>query len=160
MSPTSNWLRVLNKSGTMKKKEKKYRIECTERQLRLIASCVEDCHRFMGGQVELWNMASLLDNYSELRYRLDELKPLVTPHLPFNASYGWSGGDCPNEHQRKFIAETYPIYREILHYLACQDKDNGYNVYKGSTLTCKEGGEPIRIKEIKRRSIKPSNDYL
>lgn len=137
----------------MTEKEKIYRIECNERQLRLIANCVEDCHRFMGGQMELWNTISMLDNYSELRDELNKLKPLVTPHLPFFASYGWSGGDCPNDRQRKFMAETYPIYREILHYLACQDKSNDYNVYKSSTLTCKEGGKPIRIKEIKRRSI-------
>jgi len=144
----------------MKKKERLYRIECTEKQLRLIASCVEDCHRFMGGQVGLWNITSMLDTYRELKDELEKLKPLVTPDLPLNASYGWTGSSCPNEYQRKFIAETYPIYREILHFFACQRDDNGYNVYKSDTLTCKEGGEPIRIKEIKRRSIKPSNDYV
>ena len=34
---------------------KKYRITLTEEQLRLIADCVEDCHRFACGQTELWN---------------------------------------------------------------------------------------------------------
>ena len=32
-----------------KKKEKKWRIELTEHQLMLMAKCVEDCHRFIGG---------------------------------------------------------------------------------------------------------------
>ena len=34
-----------------KKKEKRYRIEVSESQLRMIADCVEDFHRLMGGQV-------------------------------------------------------------------------------------------------------------
>ena len=34
---------------------KKYRITLTEEQLRLIADCAEDCHRFACGQTELWN---------------------------------------------------------------------------------------------------------
>ena len=38
--------------------EKKYQIELTETQLRLIADCVEDCHRFAGGQTELHNTVS------------------------------------------------------------------------------------------------------
>ena len=33
--------------------EKKYIIELSETQLRLIADCVEDCHRFAAGQTEL-----------------------------------------------------------------------------------------------------------
>ena len=34
-------------------KEKIWRIELTERQLMLMARCVEDCHRFMSGQMEM-----------------------------------------------------------------------------------------------------------
>jgi len=126
----------------------KYRIELTEEQLRLIADCVEDCHRFAGGQVELWHTASLLDNGREVMDLLDKkVKDLVTPELSHNASYGWSGSTCPNKHQRKFIAQTYPIYREILHFLAIE---NGHdNVYLSSTLTCEEGGEPIKIERVK-----------
>ena len=128
--------------------EKKYQIELTETQMRLIADCVEDCHRFMAGQTELFNITSRLETYIELRYRLDDLHPLVTPLLPHNANYGWSGGSCPNKLQRSFIAKTYPIYREIRHFLACQSNDNDWNVYKSETLTCEEGGEPIRIKKM------------
>lgn len=130
--------------------EKKYQIELTETQLRLIADCVEDCHRFAGGQTELLNTTALIDldtdNFMELNPKLRALQPYVTPDLPQNASYGWNGGSCPNEHQRKFIARTYPIYREIRHFLACQNPNNFGNVYTSDTLTCTEGGEPIKIK--------------
>lgn len=126
--------------------EKKYQIELTETQLHLIAECVEDCHRFMAGQTDLWHCVSRLDCYYELKDGLAKLQPFVTPDLPFNASYGWSGEKCPNKEQRKFIAQTYPIYREILHFFACQKSGNEWNVYNSDTLTCTEGGEPIKIK--------------
>lgn len=126
--------------------EKKYLIELSETQLHLIAECVEDCHRFMAGQTEMQNCISRFENDLPISDSLKRLKPLVTPELPFNASYGWSGGDCPNKHQRKFIAQTYPIYREILHFFACQKSGNEWNVYNSDTLTCTEGGEPIKIK--------------
>lgn len=127
--------------------EMKYLIELSEQQLRLIADCVEDCHRFMSGQMGMSNTAERLDSYCVLRDAMEALKPKVTPELPFNASYGWNGGSCPNDSQRKFIAQTYPIYREIKHFFACKNKDF-LNVYHSETLTCEEGGEPIKIKEI------------
>lgn len=131
------------------KQKRKFEVTLNEHQLRLISQCVEDCHRFMGGQMELFNTISHLDheNFMELRDKLEELKPLVTPYLPRNAYYGWNGGTCPNEHQRKFLAETYYIYREILHQLT--DPKDTWNVYSGSTLRCEDSGEPIQIKEIK-----------
>ena len=58
-------------------KQKKYQITCTEEQLRLIANAVEDWHRFLGGQTELWNAVSLLENHHELREKLEQLQPLV-----------------------------------------------------------------------------------
>lgn len=127
--------------------EKKYQIELTETQLRLIADCVEDCHRFAGGQTELHNTVShFIDkNYHELTDSLKGIKYLVTPELSYNASYGWDGASCPNDHQRKFIAQTYPIYRQIRHFFA-ELSDNNWDVYKSATLTCEEGGEPIKIK--------------
>ena len=125
----------------------KYQIELNEEQLYLIAHCVEDIHRFMGGQMELSNCTSSLDECRELRNKLRELQPLVTPDLPHNSSYGWSGSDCPNKYQREIIAKTYPIYREIYHFFAVKN-DQEYNVYHSDTLTCPEGGEPIKIKEI------------
>ena len=132
-------------------KEKKWRIELTEHQLRLIANCVEDCHRFIGGQMELDNSTSCLKHYSELSEELGKLQQLVTPLLGRGASYGWNGGSCPDDYQRKFIAETYYLYREIYHQLALEEakhKDMGCNVYLSKTLTCKESGEPIKVERV------------
>ena len=39
--------------STEQKSEQKYTLTVTESQLRLIADCVEDISRFMGGQMEL-----------------------------------------------------------------------------------------------------------
>ena len=132
-------------------KEKKWRIELTEHQLQLIAKCVEDCHRFVGGQLELSNSTACLENYCELRDELSKLKPFVTPQLECGASYGRNGGYCPDKNQRKFIAETYYLYREIYHQLTLEEakhKDMGWNVYLGDTLTCNESGEPIKVERI------------
>ena len=135
----------------MPKKEKKWRIELTEHQLRLIANCVEDCHRFVCGQMELSNSTACLKHYRELSEELDKLQPLVTPELGRRAAYSWDGGTCPDDNQRKFIAETYYLYREIYHQLTLETakhKDMGYNVYLGETLTCSESGEPIKVERI------------
>ena len=132
-------------------KEKKWRIELTEHQLKLIANCVEDCHRFIGGQMELSNSTSCLTHNLELSEELGKLQQFVAPNLGRGASYGWSGGRCPNENQRKFLAETYYLYREIYHQLtleAAKHKDMSWNVYLGETLTCYESGEPIKVERI------------
>ena len=133
-------------------KEKKWRIELNEHQLRLIANCVEDCHRFIAGQMGLSNSTACLKHYRELSEELDKLQPLVTPELGRMAAYSWDGGTCPDDNQRKFIAETYYLYREIYHQLtleAAKHKDMGCNVYLGKTLTCDESGEPIKVERIK-----------
>lgn len=51
-------------------KEKKWRIEVTEHQLRLMAQCIEDCHRFIGGQMELRFLAETYYLYREIYHRL------------------------------------------------------------------------------------------
>ena len=135
----------------MEKKQIKWRIELTEHQLRLIANCVEDCHRFIGGQMELSNSTACLKHYSELSEELSKLQPLVTPRLGRGASYGWNGGSCQNEDQRKFLAETYYLYREIRHQITLDEakyEDMGWNVYLDDTLTCKVSGEPIKVERI------------
>ena len=132
-------------------KEKKWRIERTEHQLRLMAQCVEDCHRFIAGQMELSNSTASLKHPRDLWEKLNKLKPLVTPLLGRGASYGWDGGYCPDDNQRKFLAETYYIYREIYHQVTldkAKDKDMDWNVYLGETLTCNESGEPIKVERI------------
>lgn len=123
---------------------KKYQVTLTEEQLMIIAQCVEDCHRFACGQTELWNTTSQFNikNWAELRDQLLKLQPLVTPELEYRVSYDWAGTGCKDEFQRKFIAKTYPIYREIYH------KMINDRVYKSSTLTCKEGGQVPIIEEI------------
>lgn len=125
---------------------KKYTITCTEKHLRLIAHCIEDCCRFLSGQTELWHTTSQLPNYLELREKLEELQPLVTPDLPKNASYGWNGGSCPDEHQKKLIAETYYLYRTMLYHI--HKNDEHWNVYTSPALRCEDSGEIIEIKEV------------
>ena len=132
-------------------KEKKWRIELTEHQLRLLANCVEDCHRFIGGQMELSNSAVCLEHHLELSDELGKLQHFVTPELGRGSSYGWNGGHCPNEDQRKFLAETYYLYREIYPPVTLDDAKHRYmdwNVYLGETLTCNESGEPITVERI------------
>lgn len=132
-------------------KEKKYQITVTESQLRLIANCVEDCHRFMGGQMEMQNSTSMLDNFHLIGDKLQEVHSLVVPelhkHHGIQGSYGWNGGDCPNKYQRRFLAETYYLYREIKHFLS--KGLAGWCVYHSPTLRCEESGEVITIKELK-----------
>ena len=132
-------------------KEKKWRIELTEHQLRLIANCVEDCHRFIGGQMELSNSTACLKHGRHLGEELSTLQAFVTPELERGASYGWNGCTCPDDNQRKFIAETYYLYREIYHQLTLESakhKDMGWNVYIDETLTCNESGEPIKVERV------------
>ena len=132
-------------------KEKKWRIELTEHQLMLMAKCIEDCSRFISGQMELSNSTSCLKHCRHLGEELHTLQPFVTPELGRGASYGWSGGSCPNDNQRKFIAETYYLYREIYHQVTldkAKDKDMDWNVYLGETLTCKDSGEPIKVERV------------
>jgi len=126
--------------------DKKYQVTVNEHQLRLIADCLEDCARFLCGQTELWHTTSQLPNYLVLRERLEELQPLVTPYLPKGASYGWNGGSCPDEWQKKMIAKTYYLYRTMLY--ALHKDDDNYNVYTIPELRCKDSGEEIEIKEV------------
>lgn len=129
-------------------KTKKYQITLTEEQLMLMARCVEDCSRFAAGQTELGNTLLFTDKYPhfELRRSLQDLQPLVTPGLGRGASYGWNGSNCPNEEQRKFIAQSYYLYREIYHQHNLAEGID--NVYTSETLRCADSGEPIQIKVI------------
>ena len=123
----------------------------TESQLRLIAKCVEDCSRFASGQTEMGNTIGYLRNSSSIRDVLRTVKPIVTPGLEPNASYGWNGGSCPRKLQRGFIAKTYYLYREILHCLTVErnkEEDMSWNVYLGETLRCADSGEPIKLEVV------------
>jgi hypothetical protein len=120
---------------------RRWTIELSEPQLRLLANAVEDWHRFLAGQTEMSHACAVLDNGIELSQRLAALQPMVTPKLGRGASYGWDGGDCPNAHQRKAIAMSYCLYREIAHQLTLAGGRQSWSVYQSPTLTCEEGGE-------------------
>ena len=128
-------------------KEKQYRITVSESQLRMIADCVEDCSRFMSGQTELYNCTSMLDHMHDLHDELKKMQHYVTPLLSRGASYGWSGGSCPNDWQRKFIAASYYLYREIRHFDAVNR--NVDTVYRSETLRCEDSGMPIVIEKVR-----------
>ena len=101
--------------------------------------------------MEVTNSTSCLTHNLELSDELGKLQPLVTPLLGRGESYGWDGGYCPYDYQRKFIAETYYLYREIYHQLtleASKHRDMCWNVYLDETLTCNESGEPIKVERI------------
>lgn len=124
---------------------KKYKVILTEEQLMIIAQCVEDCHRFACGQTELSNTIGAIwsSHMTEVNDRLRMLPKYVNPDLQPGESYSWDGYGCKDKYQRKFIAKTYAIYREILHKVVKS------GVYNRPTSPCEEGGELPIIEELK-----------
>ena len=113
---------------------KKYRIELSEQQMRLIADCLEDVSRFASGQCEMrYTIEEMLrglpfDEKMKRRGEVEELlkkaKRVLLPEFSDNASKGYNGSE--------YIGNTYQIYRTILYKLA---KDNDWhNVYSSSAL--------------------------
>lgn len=113
---------------------KKYRIELSEDQMRLVANCLEDVSRFASGQWELrYTVEEMLkglpfDEQMKRRDQVEELlkqtKRVLLPDFPDNASKGYNGSE--------FIGNVYQIYRTILYQLA---KDNNWdNVYSSPAL--------------------------
>lgn len=113
---------------------KKYRIELSEQQMRLIADCLEDVSRFASGQWEMRHTIEEMlrglpfDEKMKRRGEVEELlkkaKRVLLPEFSDNASKGYNGSE--------YIGNTYQIYRTILHQLA---KDNDWNnVYSSSAL--------------------------
>lgn len=130
------------------KKNKRYRIKVSEDQLRMIINCVEDCHRFAGGQVELDNTRFVFKNSQEIVRELKKVKPISHPYLWLNESYDWAGNGCGNRIQRTFIASTYYLYRELLHQWTLMQDADDWNVYKSPTLRCEGSGEVIKLEEV------------
>lgn len=131
---------------------RRYTITCSEEQLRLISAAVEDYHRFLAGQCSLDHATSVIspvEKIREARKILDEqVRPLIVPALIHpGASYDWAGNGCPNDVQRRQIAMSYGIYREILHFLAVEGGRMD-SVYCHSTLTSEEQGPLVHI-EVK-----------
>lgn len=126
---------------------KKYKIEVSEDQMRLIANCMEDISRFASGQ---WEMRYTIEEMirglpfdeqmkrrDEVRELLKEVKKILLPELSDNAGKDYNGSD--------FIGNTYQIYRTILYQLA---KDNNWNnVYSSPSLPSGNLGT-IKIEEV------------
>lgn len=113
---------------------KKYKIELSEDQMRLIADCLEDISRFASGQ---WQMRYTIEEmlrglpFDEQIKRRDEVEELfrqakrvLLPDMVDNGSFGYNGTE--------FIGNTYQIYRTILYKLAVDNKWD--NVYSSSAL--------------------------
>jgi hypothetical protein len=126
---------------------KRYKIELSEEQMRLISSCLEDVSRFASGQ---WKMQHVVEEMlrglpfdEKMKKRdgveehLKQIKRILLPELSDNASKGYDGSE--------FIGNTYQIYRTILHQLA---KDNNWNnVYSSPSLPSGNLGS-IKIEQI------------
>jgi hypothetical protein len=114
---------------------KKYTIELSEEQMRLVAYCIEDVSRFASGQCMLnYTIEAMLRElpFKEQIKRRDEaeeflgkVRKVLLPELRDNESKGYDGSE--------FIGNTYQIYRSILHKLAIDN--NWDNVYSSPALS-------------------------
>jgi hypothetical protein len=126
---------------------KKYTIELSEEQMRLISDCMDDVSRFAAGQ---WQLRHTIEEmlrglpFDEQMKRRDEAEELLRqakrvllPDFADNQSYGYNSTE--------FIGNTYQIYRTIWHQLA---KDNDWdNVYSSPALASGTLGT-IKIEQI------------
>ena len=113
---------------------RKYKIELSEEQMRLVSFCLEDVSRFASGQLEMrYTIEKMLcglpfdeqmKRRDEVEKLLKQVKRILLPELSDNASKGYNGSE--------FIGNTYQIYRTILHQLAIDNNWN--NVYSSSSL--------------------------
>ena len=113
---------------------KKYTIELSEEQMRLIADCLDDVSRFASGQWQLRNTLEEMltglpfEEFLERRNKAEELlrqaKRVLLPDFVDNQSYGYNGTE--------FIGNCYQISRTILYQLAMDYDWN--NVYSSPAL--------------------------
>ena len=131
--------------------DKKYTLTCTGEQMMVICRAVEDWHRFLAGQCEMANATAMCERMHDVQDILNrDVRPFIVPELTYNrgASYDWAGNGCPNKYQKRMIAMSYNIYRQILHFNAVQ-RPNVYSVYQGDTLSCEDNGGLVKIEEVK-----------
>ena len=127
---------------------KKYKIELTEEQMRLVSNCLEDVSRFASGQ---WEMRFLIEEmltgleFNEAMKRrgeaedfLNKAKKVLLPDLLDNQSKSYNGTE--------FIGNVYQIYRTILHQLAIDNNWN--NVYSSPALNSGTMGT-VKIEKLK-----------
>lgn len=131
---------------------KKYTITLTEEQMRLVAEGMEDYYRFLSGECRMMNATQYIKSIPSKHFLREEMqrlgKPRMSPNLQSSSSYKWNGDSCPNENQRKAIAMSYMIYREIQHHFAMQRPKVDWNTLQGQTLICEEQGPLIKIEEV------------
>ena len=126
---------------------KKYTIELSEDQMRLIADCMDDVSRFASGQwqlrqtIEAMVEGLLFDEQIKRRNEAEELlrqaKRVLLPDFADNQSYGYNSTE--------FIGNCYQIYRTILYQLAMDNNWN--NVYSSPALPSGTMGT-IKIEQI------------
>jgi hypothetical protein len=126
---------------------KRYTIELSEEQMRLISDCMDDVSRFAAGQ---WQLRSTIeemlrglpfDEQMKRRNEAEELlrqaKRVLLPDFVDNESFGYNSTE--------FIGNTYQITRTILYQLA---KDNDWdNVYSSPALASGTLGT-IKIEQV------------
>lgn len=126
--------------------KRKWRIECTEEKLRLMASMVEDVTRFIGGQPQLMNCLMMFPNGNKIgEYMREHVRPMMLPDLDGDC-VGWTGKGASNKYVRKEVAQGYAAYKSILAALANEYDWN--NVHSGTPLTCEDGGELMNVRPM------------
>lgn len=123
----------------------KYQLTVTEKQLGIIADCVEDCHRFAAGQFGMSNTVAFANSGTEYEFDMDvmhdverfatrrRLIPNLSPasYLRYNAT--------------TWVGNAYQIWRGIRHY---QTKERGIeNTYSSVTLPSGDQGS-IHISKL------------
>ena len=126
---------------------KKYTIELSEDQMRLIADCMDDVSRFASGQWRLRNTLEEMlrglpfDEQIKRRNEAEELlrqaKRVLLPDFVDNQSYGYNSTE--------FIGNCYQISRTIMYRLAIDNDWN--NVYSSPALPSGTMGT-IKIEQI------------
>lgn len=126
--------------------KRKWRIECTEEKLRLMASMVEDITRFIGGQPQMMNCLMIFPNGNAIgEYMRDNVRPMM--NLGMKGDYvRWDGRDTTNKYVRREVAQGYATYKSILAGLA--NEYDWQNVHSGTPLTCEEGGELMTVRPV------------
>ena len=126
--------------------KRRWRIECTEEKLRLIANSVEDITRFIGGQPQMMNCLMMFDNCNEIgEYMRENVRPMMNLGMKGDCVC-WDGHDTTNKYVRREVAQGYAAYKSILSALANEYDWN--NVHSGFILTCEEGGELMDVRPV------------
>ena len=122
-------------------KKERWLIKLTDEQLHCIMRGMEYYHRMMCGEVD--NVDIVCEHRIDSAFK-DELKKRMFPKLLSSERYSWNGTD--ESRFGKEMAQSYQIYREMLHQVAIRD---GYkNVYLSSTLQS-DKAEHLDIEQIK-----------